>query len=124
MESKNHEINEAGIFNIIGKITFLLILQTFLGYGIIWLSLLIAKDYKGFYPIVSYFMTLLAISYTIYCYFFSYRILKERFMHSIKLIKTGLVVFYLISLLSYTFVSGSYSPFFLIGIKLAQKQFL
>ena len=103
---------------------FLILLYCFqiiLGYFLIKSSYFIAQNHANAFYLFSYFVTLIAISYTIYCYILTYNILKKFFSYHIKFIQMGLICFYIISLISYTFVSGSYSPFFLFGIKIAQN---
>lgn len=109
-------------FSYIFKIVLLLFLQVILGYFIIIVAYFTVKNNVNIFSLVSYLFTLVAIVYTVYCYYTVYNLLKKEFPHFLKLIKTGLVLFYIVSLISYTFVSGSYSPFFLIGIKLAEIQ--
>ena len=81
----------------------------------------IALYYTKYFSISVYFITLFNISYVIYCYKFTYLTLRNRYPNRINTIKISFLIFYILSLLSYTFVSGSYSPFFLIGIKTAQN---
>ena len=104
--------------------TFLILLYCFqiiLGYFLIKSSYFIAQNYTNIFYLFSYFITLIAISYTIFCYIITYFILKKFFPSHINHIQLGLIIFYILSLISYTFVSGSYSPFFLLGIKIAQN---
>lgn len=104
---------------------FLMLLFSFqiiLGYFFIKSSYFIAQNYIDLFYWYSYVVTFIAISYTIFCYIITYFILKNFFPSHINHIQLGLIIFYILSLISYTFVSGSYSPFFLIGIKLAQNQ--
>ena len=98
----------------------LFILQVVLGYFLIVSSFFIAQNYENIFHLYSYVITLVCVIYTIYCYIFTYSTLKKIFPNYLRLIQLGLLMFYIVSLISYTFVSGSYSPFFLIGIKLAQ----
>lgn len=95
-------------------------LQVVLGYFLIASSFFIAQNYENIFHLYSYVITLVCVIYTIYCYIFTYSTLKKFFPNYLRLIQLGLLMFYIVSLISYTFVSGSYSPFFLIGIKLAQ----
>ena len=95
-------------------------LQVVLGYFLIVSSFFIAQNYENIFHLYSYVITLVCVIYTIYCYIFTYSTLKKFFPNYLRLIQLGLLMFYIVSLISYTFVSGSYSPFFLIGIKLAQ----
>ena len=100
----------------------LFILQVVLGYFLIVSSFFIAQNYENIFHLYSYVITLVCVGYTVYCYIFTYSTLKKFFPNYLRLIQLGLLMFYIVSLISYTFVSGSYSPFFLIGIKLAQSQ--
>ena len=100
----------------------LFILQVVLGYFLIVSSFFIAQNYENIFHLYSYVITLVCVGYTVYCYFFTYSVLKNFFPNCVRNIRLGLLLFYILSLISYTFVSGSYSPFFLIGIKLAQSQ--
>lgn len=97
-------------------------LQVVLGYFLIVSSFFIAQNYENIFHLYSYVITLVCVIYTIYCYIFTYSTLKKIFPNYLRFIQLGLLMFYIVSLISYTFVSGSYSPFFLIGIKLAQSQ--
>ncbi len=97
-------------------------LQVVLGYFLVVSSFFIAQNYENIFHLYSYVITLVCVIYTIYCYIFTYSTLKKIFPNYLRLIQLGLLMFYIVSLISYTFVSGSYSPFFLIGIKLAQSQ--
>lgn len=99
-------------FSYIFKIVLLLFLQVILGYFIIIVAYFTVKNNVNIFSLVSYLFTLVAIVYTVYCYYAVYNLLKKEFPHFLKFIKTGLVLFYIASLISYTFVSGSYSPFF------------
>ena len=103
-------------------IGILFIIQIILGYFLIKSSYFIAQNYKTIFPIYSYFITLVCVIYTVYCFISVYSTLKKHFPDYIRHIKLVLLLFYIISIISYTLVSGSYSPFFLIGIKLAQHQ--
>lgn len=107
--------------------SFLLLLfgiQTMGGYIWVKSSYFWAQNYVDTFYLFSYFITLIAVSYTISCYILTYNILKNFFPYRIRFIQAGLICFYILSLISYTFVSGSYSPFFLLGIKMAQNQIL
>lgn len=103
------------------KIMILLGVQCILGYCTFLLMNFVAQHYTKYFPIFAYFTTLINIIYVIYCYKFAYVTLKNKFPNRINIIKTSFLLFYIFSLLSYTIVSGSYSPFFLIGIKTAQN---
>ena len=103
------------------KIIALLGFQCILGYYTFLMMNFIALIYTKYFSISVYFITLFNISYVIYCYKFTYLTLRNRYPNRINTIKISFLIFYILSLLSYTFVSGSYSPFFLIGIKTAQN---
>lgn len=102
------------------KIIALLCGQVICGYSMFWTINFVAHHYVTYFSIVIYFINLVAICYVIYCYQYVYTMLASKYSASLKNIKIGFFIFYALSLLSYEFVGGSYSPFFLIGIKLAQ----
>mgnify|MGYP000438658970 CR=1 FL=1 len=111
------------IFNLTTfKIVILLIIQVVFGYYTLLLANFTALNYVKYFPIIFYFITLFGICYVIYCYRAIYIILTNKIPNHIRLVNIGLIIFYISSLISYTFVGGSYSPFFLIGIKLAQSK--
>ena len=108
--------NTVGIFLLIIS---LFCVQIFLGYFLIRGAYFIAQNYTNRFDLYSYCITLISISYTVYCYILLYKIL-QKFFSNIRGVRIGMFGFYILSLVSYTLVSGSYSPFFLIGIKMAQ----
>lgn len=109
-------------FLTIFKITVLLVFQCVLGYFTFLAINFTSQHYTKYFDIASYFITLINVSYVIYCYKSIYLILTDRAPNYLYIVKISFIVFYICSLLSYTIVSGSYSPFFLVGIKIAQGQ--